>query len=205
MASYSSCFRDGMNRVLAPFSRWSLQEPCGFETSLFMVLYMKLTNRLDGLLVLVLYVSPPIPFSYREFLHAQHIINPVLVTPPHKLVPAEPRVPSYDASVFPLTSNPGDNPLQFFLRSRRGILVGFAEPAQANERSQNMRERVRQVFGIGFGSQNEETQGLWRRYSGPSPRAMRFSQGRASHDIEGSGFEDKQVHDIDIMQFDSEM
>ena len=51
------------------------------------------------------------------------------------------------------------------------------------------------VFGIGFGSQNEETQGLMETIQTSEVKVG------AVHDIEGSGFEDKQVHDIDIMQF----
>ncbi len=51
------------------------------------------------------------------------------------------------------------------------------------------------VSGIGFGSQNEETQGLME-----TMQATEVKVG-AVHHIEGAGFRNKQVKDLDIMQF----
>ena len=51
------------------------------------------------------------------------------------------------------------------------------------------------VFGIGFGSQNKEAQGLMK-----TMQAVKIKVG-AIHNIEGSGLWNKQVKDIDIMEF----
>ena len=54
------------------------------------------------------------------------------------------------------------------------------------------------VFGIGIGSQNEETQGLMETMETTEVKVG------AIHDIEGAGFGGEQVQDIDIMRFAAE-
>ena len=51
------------------------------------------------------------------------------------------------------------------------------------------------VFGIGFGSQNKEAQGLMKIM-----QALKVKVG-SIHNIEGAGLWNKQVKDIDIMEF----
>ena len=51
------------------------------------------------------------------------------------------------------------------------------------------------VLGVGFGSQNKEAQGLMKIM-----QTLKVEIG-SIHNIEGSGFWNKQVKDIDIMEF----
>ncbi len=92
--------------------------------------------------------------------HSQHVINPVSLTPTHKLIPAEPRVPSYDnASVFPLPSNLRDYPLKLLRGPRRGVLIGLTQLAPKQMTStEYVRRSVTVLFVVTAYSDKNEHQ-----------------------------------------------